>query len=199
MEINASCRHVLVALSDELQFSEKDFEQLVSTSILSILKTSNKPLSEKTQEVFKNNTASLVPSNFDQKAVQSALVYLLLEAAKHDIAAIELSHLLEDHFTNRNRLNYLGQQYELYKNEIREFVLKQKTFAFPEIVELDWRLDYVLKTSDVKQIHEPVYTVRFKCRDGQEVTISCNAEQLQDLHSKIKDATKQVERTLEQV
>jgi len=199
MEINASCKHILSLLSDETQFNENTFQQLISVSIFSIIKTSNKPLPELVQEKINQNNIPLVPVGFDQKAIQSALVYLFLEAAKHDMASLELSHLLEDHFTNRNRLSYLGQEYETYKKDIREYVLKQKTFAFPEIVELDWRLDYVIKSSDIQQVDEPVYTLRFKCRDGQEVTISCNAEQLQDLHSKVRDATKQVERTLEKV
>ncbi|EFC38019.1 hypothetical protein NAEGRDRAFT_74247 [Naegleria gruberi] len=199
MELNASCKHILTALSEDQYFDEQTFKQLVNVSILSILKTSTKPLSEQIQEMISNNTTPLVPTTFDQKAVQSAIVYLLLEASKHDMAAIELTHLLEDHFVNRQRLNYLSQEYETYKKDIRECVLKQKTFSFPEIVQLDWRLDYVLKTSELKQVHEPVYTLRFKCKDGQEATISCNAEQLQDLHSKIRDATKQVERTFEQM
>ncbi|KAL9646104.1 hypothetical protein ABK040_007982 [Willaertia magna] len=200
MELSGSCSKILSHLSDDSKYDENQFKQYVDIAILSILQTSNKPLPEEIQEKLNNYSNQLIPQTFDQKAIQSSLIYLFLESAKHDYQTIELSHILEDHFTsNRNRLAYLCQIYESYKKDLRDSVLKQKSFSFPEIVSLDWRLDYVLKSNELNRIDEPIYTLRFKCKDGQEVSISCNPEQLQDLFQKVKDATKQVERTLEQL
>ena len=105
-------------------------------------------------------------------------------------------HYLEEFTLNVDRVQYLCSKYIEVKNEIRSKVLSKKTFGFPSLVDVDWRLDYVVKSSQVEKTNEPVYTLKFKNDQGEIVTLSCTTEQLQDLYTKLRDAQKQVERSL---
>ncbi len=97
---------------------------------------------------------------------------------------------------NSERVKVLCDRYVAVKEDIRNKILSKKTFGFPSWVDVDWRLDYVLKSSQVEKTNEPVYTLKLKCDTGEAVTISCTTEQLQDLYSKLRDAQKQIERSL---
>jgi hypothetical protein len=106
---------------------------------------------------------------------------------------------LEDFLTRNDRVQYICNKYTTNRQIIRDRVLHQKTFVFPKLVDVDWRLDYVVKSSSVQKTNEPVYTLNFRFSNGESMKVSCTVDQLQDLHSKFKDAVKQVERTQEQL
>ena len=108
------------------------------------------------------------------------------------------SHHLEEFVDNADRIKPLCDKYVAVKDQIRDRVLRNKTFGFPSWIDVDWRLDYVLKSSQVEKTNEPVYTLKLKCDTGESVTISCTTEQLQDLYSKLRDAQKQIERSMNQ-
>lgn len=112
---------------------------------------------------------------------------------------MNVSNFLEDFLTRTDRVQYICSKYIANREIIRENVLQQKTFGFPKLVDVDWRLDYVVKSSSVQKTNEPVYTINFRYSNGESMKISCTVDQLQDLHSKFRDAVKQVERTLEQL
>jgi hypothetical protein len=66
----------------------------------------------------------------------------------------------------------------------------------PELVGIDWRLDYHVQSSITGHDNEPVYYVTLKVldKDGkkQDIAMACSLEELQNMHSKVKDAAKQV-------
>jgi hypothetical protein len=90
-------------------------------------------------------------------------------------------------------VKYIGTQYEKYKDNIRK-ILEKQTFNFDMLLDVDWRLDYVVKTSELENTNEPLYTIKLKLSNGESKTFTCTVSQLQDLYSKLSDATKQIER-----
>ncbi|KAL0477127.1 commd3 [Acrasis kona] len=184
MDIKADARLALSQLSNTSTYNEQTFRELVDSVVKTVIKSS--------QEEY---PTSNIPS--EQKIIFSALVYLFVEASKHNAESLEMSNFLVEHILEPDRVQYICDQYTANKDLIREKALKNKTFAFPKLVDVDWRLDYVVKSSSVQKTNEPVYTLNFRFDDGEAMKLSCTVEQLQDLHSKMRDAVKQVERTLE--
>jgi hypothetical protein len=74
---------------------------------------------------------------------------------------------------------------------MRQLLLK-KGFQFPALLDVDWRLDYIVETSTLQGNMEPLYTLKFKFNTGESTMFSCTVEQLQDLYQKLNDACKQV-------
>lgn len=82
-------------------------------------------------------------------------------------------------------------------------------FTFPHIVDVDWRLDYFIRSSNMEKVNTPVYLLSLKTkttrelstessengRNNENINFTCTQEQLQDLLFKLKDAVKQVERS----
>lgn len=195
LDLKSEARLALTQLSDVGQYSEEMFRALVDSAIQSVVEV---PTGEYTN----------VPS--DQKVVFSSLVYLVVEASKINAESLELryakqtshnnvSNFLEDFLTRNDRVQYICSKYTANRQSIREKVLSQKTFAFPKLVDIDWRLDYVVKSSAVQKTNEPVYTLNFRFSNGESMKLACTVDQLQDLHAKFRDAVKQIERTQEQL
>ncbi|XP_074180981.1 COMM domain-containing protein 3 isoform X3 [Rhinolophus sinicus] len=77
--------------------------------------------------------------------------------------------------------------------------------SLPHIIDVSWRLEYQIKTSQLHKMYRPAYLVTLNIEvfihvqntDSQshpEISFSCNMEQLQDLVGKLKDASKSLER-----
>nr|XP_042900850.1 uncharacterized protein LOC107443043 isoform X1 [Parasteatoda tepidariorum] len=71
--------------------------------------------------------------------------------------------------------------------------------SFDHIIDVKWRQDYVIKSSNCEKICEPKYIIQLKTWNPQmnqekDVIFSCTMEQLQNLVLKLKDATKCIER-----
>lgn len=104
----------------------------------------------------------------------------------------------------KGRIQQITKIYSEVKANVRS-VLNTTTFTFPHIVDVDWRLDYYIKSNTVEKVNSPTYFISLKTnqphKPGQpddaegKVEFTCTMEQLQDLVTKLKDATKQVERS----
>ncbi|XP_077752971.1 COMM domain-containing protein 3 isoform X2 [Canis aureus] len=71
--------------------------------------------------------------------------------------------------------------------------------SLPHITDVSWRLEYQIKTNQLHKMYRPAYLVTLNVentdsRSHQEISFSCNMEQLQDLVGKLKDASKSLER-----
>lgn len=69
----------------------------------------------------------------------------------------------------------------------------------PQIVDIDWRLDYNLRSKLGGREAKPLYFVSLKVKDRgitRNVDMVANQEELQDLFNKVRDAVKQIERLL---
>lgn len=71
--------------------------------------------------------------------------------------------------------------------------------AAPTIVDIDWRIDYTVRSKQGGRENKPLFFVSLKVKDRGIITsidmIASEAE-LQDMLNKVKDAVKQVERIL---
>lgn len=71
------------------------------------------------------------------------------------------------------------------------------------IVDLDWRLDYHIRSSASGMAHQPVFIVSAKLEDasGRVRTrqFTCNTVQMEELLARVQDAAKQVDRAVQQV
>ena len=109
---------------------------------------------------------------------------------------------------------------------LRSQTLSAVSDAFPRIVGVDWRLDYEIRSSVVERIDEPRFLVSLKTsrgvgsaevrfappcmglrgpvrpptlaivRQDSDVKFTCSVNEMTDLVTKLRDATKQVERIL---
>jgi len=132
------------------------------------------------------------------KQAYSALLTFILEGAKENEDPATLKGALEEHKLSAKRADHIASRYNETKSSIRR-LLATNTFHFPRVVDVDWRLDYVIKSNSVEKINMPVYRIALKTdeMEGKQgsVEFSCSLEQLQDLVSKLKDASKQLERS----
>ncbi|KAG2790020.1 hypothetical protein JG687_00006558 [Phytophthora cactorum] len=82
-----------------------------------------------------------------------------------------------------------------------ERVLENTSFDFAHVVDVNWRLDYVLRSSSAGSVHEPLYFVQLKLQSPhtsdstlQTVTFSCTVEELRSLVYRIQEAANEVEK-----
>lgn len=80
----------------------------------------------------------------------------------------------------------------LAKRDALRVVLGRSSFHFPHVVDIDWRLDYHIRSSGIERIDEPVWVVTLKTveRNGENGSIqfTCNRDEMQDLLARLKDA-----------
>ncbi|KAL7688764.1 putative COMM domain-containing protein [Plasmopara halstedii] len=82
-----------------------------------------------------------------------------------------------------------------------EQVLEHTYFDFAHIVDVNWRLDYVLRSSSAGSIHEPLYFVQLRLQPPctsdlrlRTMVFSCTVEELRSLVYRIQEATNEVEK-----
>ncbi|TMW59628.1 hypothetical protein Poli38472_004697 [Pythium oligandrum] len=77
-------------------------------------------------------------------------------------------------------------------------ILRRSSFDFAHVVDVSWRLDYILRSSTAGSVREPQYLVQFKVQPPQgalqTVEFTCSVEEMRDLVYKLQDATNSIER-----
>eukprot|EP00249_Psilotum_nudum_P025347 c29721_g1_i1 orf=740-1456(-) len=138
------------------------------------------------------------------KRTYSGLVCLYLEAAKNDVSSSELSSFLKTEcgFSDAKR-ELLSLVFQERKEELRGLLNLTATHSYlPELLGVDWKLDYCVCSSEDRALRDFVYRVSLKTMDsvsGKDNSIEffCSVEELQDLVSRLKDACKSVERAVD--
>jgi len=147
----------------------------------------------------------------------AALVSFLLEGAKQNYDPVQMKGVLEEQEVVEQRREYIVKLYGDTKSTIREVLSSFTGFGFPHVVDVDWRLDYFMKSNTLEKVNSPVYFISLKTKRSKNLEekrenedeegepekdvslgkaeFSCSLEQLQDLLTKLKDAVKQVERS----
>lgn len=128
------------------------------------------------------------------KQALAAMCSLLLEAARHDATSQEITSFMEEAGVNADHIASLLKCYHHNLPAFRE-VLNRSGFSFPKVVDIQWRLDQHIRSSNVNQVRKPVYFVTLKTQqqDGSvaDVNFTANLQELTDLVRKLKDALKQ--------
>ena len=109
------------------------------------------------------------------KPLYSAILYVVLESSKHSLEPVELSSHLEEILVSSSssssspysdKIALLVGIYEKRREALRKNVLSPKISHFQNLVDLDWRLDYNIKSNTLQKTSEPFYTIKLKTQKG---------------------------------
>jgi hypothetical protein len=128
------------------------------------------------------------------KAAAAGVTSALLEAARADMAPQDLRHALEDSGVSSDSAKLLERVYQEKLSALRRMLARTR-FALPQLVGVQWRLDFVVKSKHAERVNEPLFLLRFQVvqRDGREepLELTCTEEQLADLHATLREASHQ--------
>ena len=192
MELANSVLENLILAGDAVRIPDKCFNFLVTKACQGVLDAKYRDLPESDPLIKDIDKAAV-------KAAYSALVTIVLEAAKHDSEATAIGSLLEECKYSSDRITAFNDIFMPQKQYI-QILLGSIGSGPPHIVDVDWRLDYYIKNNHLEKVNEPVYLVCLKTEvpessEIKDVQFSCSLEQLQDFVGKLKDATKCLEKT----
>jgi len=127
-----------------------------------------------------------------------AVSTILLEAVKCNSSEDQLRTFLSEHFVSKDIAAVLVDTYIQHKELMLKHVETGGISAW-EIISLDWRIDFAIRSKQGGRDNTPVYLLELKVLDRglpRIIDMTANEEELQDLIAKIQDAVKQTDRTI---
>lgn len=126
----------------------------------------------------------------------SALLILVVESARHNLESSALCSVLESYNINNVRLTNIAKLYNEYKNPFQKS-LKCIGSSYPKIVDIQWRLDYCIKSSNLEHESQPQFFIQIVTEEssgsrGGEVVLKkinfiCTLQELQELVGRVKE------------
>ncbi|EFA76053.1 COMM domain-containing protein 3 [Heterostelium album PN500] len=191
MNLSEDCLKGLEVLADEKIVPNEAFRALIDCCFDVVLKH------ETESALFENSSLKNVDV-IALKQTYSAFIIFILETMKSNIDNSVITHTLEDHKLSSNRIQVIIQYFNQNRIAIRK-VLSITNFHYPHIIDVNWRLDYFMKSNSIEKVNTPVYLINLTTEkeEGEkgEVEFACTLDQLQDLVFKLRDAQKQIERS----
>ncbi|XP_065148492.1 COMM domain-containing protein 4 [Paramisgurnus dabryanus] len=128
----------------------------------------------------------------DIKASIAVLSFILSNAAKHDVDSESLSSELQQLGLPKEHTTGLCKSYEEKHNALQE-KLRESSLRLGRLEAVNWRVDYTLSSSELKEINEPTIQLRFQSQnpetDSTETTvISVSADKFRVLLTELKQA-----------
>lgn len=128
----------------------------------------------------------------DIKASIAVLSFILSNAAKHDVDSESLSSELQQLGLPKEHTTGLCKSYEEKHNALQE-KLRESSLRLGCLEAVNWRVDYTLSSSELKEINEPTIQLRFQSQnpetDSTETTvISVSADKFRVLLTELKQA-----------
>lgn len=154
MEVSAEVQAGVALLGDGAAFNQQLFQQLVDFTLQDILRQDTK---QQQQQLPTTNDPIIA------KHAHAALTILILEAAKINADPQILREALDDAKVPADRVEYIAKQYNNNRTALRN-MLATHTFGFPQIIGVDWRLDYHIKSNSLEKINEPVFMVQLNTK-----------------------------------
>lgn len=143
--------------------------------------------------------SSSIPVDNVKDETLAAVTTLLLESAKVRATREQVKSLLLDNGVKDSVTSALIELYDTHSTPLINH-MELTGIASPEIVGIEWRLDYSCRSKHGGKINLPLFFVTLKIKEGngdsKDVNIIATREELLDMLSKVKDAVKQVERVL---
>jgi len=134
------------------------------------------------------------------KQAYASLLTVILEGAKHNAPASEITGGLEESKWSDDRVRHFVSQYDHHKSGIRAALATQSAFPFPAVTGISWRMDYYMRSNLLEKVKVPVYfvTLHTQTNDGKsaDVQLTLSLEEMNDLLAKCRDMAKAVERAL---
>ena len=143
-------------------------------------------------------------SSLASAAAASAAVHFLttaaLECARGNCGAQAAADALAEAGLATQAAAALGAALADGRDAVRAALLAT-LFHADRVVDVQWRLDYIVKSKHVERIDVPIYVVTLTTAGAEgkmdKVDFACTLEQMQDLVAKLHDAVKQPSRLFE--
>ena len=100
----------------------------------------------------------------DVKAILTALNYILHNAARNNVDADTLSHELQQLGLPKESANALKRAFSKNREELRKSLSKQ-ILTLPTIGKTDWSVDYILSSSIVGKVNQPLIRMQITIDD----------------------------------
>jgi len=130
------------------------------------------------------------------KASFGAATVTFVEASKSNQTVEGLSSFLEELSLEEDKQKHFCAKFEENREKFR-VLLRRTGFALPHVTDVDWKLEYYMKSNQLEKVNEPHFTLQFATEDNlgetDQVQLTCSLAQMQDLVSKLKDASKRLE------
>ncbi|CAG5092935.1 Similar to commd3: COMM domain-containing protein 3 (Dictyostelium discoideum) [Cotesia congregata] len=137
----------------------------------------------------------------DKMTIYSDYISIIKEAARNNYDPENLSDYLQTTgIFNDTQIQKLCQVY--YKQIKTPMVLHLSSIgdSHPCIVDISWRLDYCLKTSNNSYMNNCIYHIKLTTKRGgtiSDVDFTCTIEGLHELVYKIKDIVRHMEKLVQ--
>ncbi|XP_072769509.1 polycomb complex protein BMI-1-A [Nerophis lumbriciformis] len=190
MELSESVQRGLRSLAEPSSVDHVGFPVLVDVSFRSLLSSNRDPDVLDEPELKQVDPVLL-------KRIHAAAATFILEVVRQNADKSAISSCLEDLSFSADRIEVFHNCYQKNKKEI-EGLLASIGRQPAQITDVSWRLQYHVKNAHVDKVNEPFYLISLNTENkgvpAEDVTFTCNMEQLQDMLSKLKDAAKSAEK-----
>lgn len=123
---------------------------------------------------------------------------VLLEAAKAKITSEQLNAVLVECNVMPSALTILIDLYTEH-NETLIAHMERTGISAPSIVDMDWRLDYSIRSKYAEGDCVPMFFVTLRVKDRgilRDIEMIASEDEMQDLFAIVRDAVKQVDRVV---
>ncbi|XP_077490564.1 COMM domain-containing protein 3 [Amblyomma americanum] len=120
----------------------------------------------------------------------AGLIAFVLESSRFNLDDSQFAMRLEEYGMTGARAESLARKYAANRQLVR-VELSQIGRRPPHVTDVDWSVDYRVKSNHLERIGEPVFHVQLK--SSEPLSFTCNMAQMQDLLHSLRDAAKCVE------
>ncbi|CAG9857409.1 unnamed protein product [Phyllotreta striolata] len=145
-----------------------------------------------------HNTTDLYNSKPDvTKEVYAAFLAVTAEFVRSNLSNDEVAKYLQDCGLARNRIDLYLQQFVKERLSV-EIALLNIGNTLPHITDVKWKIDYIVKSSEMDSADGPLFRICFVAEEFSEtdgkalrnIHFTCNSVELLDLIYKLKDAVR---------
>jgi len=129
------------------------------------------------------------------KQAFSSVVALFVYFGKLDLAPIGIREFFSANSFPEPRAEAFSALYAHNVSALRA-LLNASSFHFPHVVDVQWRVDYQVRSDSLDRINAPTFYVTLKTLEHgvqRDVAFACSLEEMTDLVAKLKDAAGAVE------
>ncbi|XP_054751000.1 COMM domain-containing protein 4-like [Lytechinus pictus] len=138
-------------------------------------------------------TADAKYESSDVKASIAALSFILSSAAKYNVDGESLSNELQQLGLPKEHSAALSRSYGDKREKMQE-TFRSRSLRLSKFDSVDWRVDYILGSSEIETINEPNLQLRLNLRDTD--TNSINATSFSISSEKFRTLLSELQQTL---
>jgi len=153
------------------------------------------------EKIFKTTADAKYEPN-DVRATTAALTFILSSAATHSVNEDSLGDELLQLGLPKENATALCKVYSVSYTELQA-ALKGKTLRLPYLDEVSWRVDYILSSSHLEEVKEPMINMCLKVADpatggSSTRSFTLTADKFRVLYTEMKQAQQLMEDISEQ-